>query len=110
MASRSTRFRDFTNEFAKSQVCGGFVGERIPILDRRGGCAIKKMALFLSGADGVVDQALKSIRSASRTFDLSTTPPLAIKNNRSRLPLLSRRGNLPASYGLLGLDSRMQQK
>src|SRR5262245_17607749 len=31
-------------------------------------------------------------RCASIT--LSTTPPLAIKNNRSRLPLLSRRGNL----------------
>src|SRR5262245_19568057 len=51
------------------------------------------MAPFLRGADGVVDQAPKSIRSASRAFSLSTTPPLAIKNNRSRLPLLSRREN-----------------
>jgi hypothetical protein len=39
------------------------------------------------------------------SIDLSTTPPLAIKDNRSRLPLLSRRGNLLAdtlSLELLG--------
>src|SRR5262245_39731924 len=52
------------------------------------------MAAFLAGADGVVDQAPKSIRSAARAFNLSTTPPLAIKNILARLPLLSRRGNV----------------
>jgi hypothetical protein len=28
---------------------------KFPLLDRRGGCAIKKKAAFLAGADGVVD-------------------------------------------------------
>ena len=32
---------------------------KFPLLDRRGGCAIKKKAAFLAGADGVVDQAPK---------------------------------------------------
>ena len=42
-------------------------------LDRRGGCAIKKKAAFLAGADGVVDQAPKKIRSAERA--LTYLPP-----------------------------------
>ena len=32
---------------------------KFPLLDRRGGCAIKKKAAFLAGADGVVDQPPK---------------------------------------------------
>jgi len=32
---------------------------RTPLLQRRGGCAIKKIAPFLSGADGVVKNYAK---------------------------------------------------
>src|SRR5262245_34801451 len=45
---------------------------KFPLLDRRGGCAIKKMVAFLAGADGVVDQAPKSIRSAARALTYLT--------------------------------------
>ena len=47
---------------------------KFPLLDRRGGCAIKKKAAFLAGADGVVDQAtadsldLPPRRSRSKTI------------------------------------------
>jgi len=67
------------------------VRANFPLLDRRGGCAIKKKAAFLVGADGVVDQAPKQ-KERCASINLPTTPALAIKNNRSRLPLLSRRG------------------
>jgi hypothetical protein len=44
--------------------------------------------------NGAAETEINKERYAS--IYLSTTPPLAIKNNRSRLPLLSRRGNLLA--------------
>jgi len=71
-----------------AKMCGR---PNFPLLDRRGGCAIKKKAAFLAGADGVVNQAPKQ-KERCASINLSTTPPLAIKNNRSQLPLLSRRG------------------
>src|SRR5262245_47965196 len=56
---------------------------KFPLLDRRGGCAIKKKAAFLAGADGVVDQAPKSKRSAARA--LTYLPP-----RRSRSKTIAR--------------------
>src|SRR5262245_12923623 len=48
---------------------------KFPLLDRRGGCAIKKMVPFLSGADGVVDQEPKSKRSATRSKTIARVFP-----------------------------------
>jgi len=49
--------------YVKKVTAGGVEEEvsatKFPLLDRRGGCAIKKKAAFLAGADGVVDQAPK---------------------------------------------------
>jgi hypothetical protein len=73
-----------------------------PVLDRRGGCALKKKAAFLIGADGVVDQARKQ-KERCASINLSTTPPLAMKNNRSRLPLLSRTGKSGGRHILLSI-------
>ena len=47
---------------------------KFPLLARRGGCAIKKKAAFLAGADGVVDQENQRLldlpprRSRSKTI------------------------------------------
>src|SRR5262245_54016709 len=64
---------------------------KFPLLDRRGVCTIKKMAPFLSGADGVVDQTPKINKERCATIYWSTTP---LASYFGSLPLLARRGNL----------------
>jgi hypothetical protein len=56
---------------------------KFPLLDRRGGCAIKKKAAFLAGADGVVDQAPQRMRTAAQA--LTYLPP-----RRSRSKTIAR--------------------
>ena len=55
------------------------VRANFPLLDRRGGCAIKKKAALLAGADGVVDQPPKFNKDRCASVNVSTTPPLAMK-------------------------------
>src|SRR5262249_15077250 len=77
---------------------------KFPLLDRRGGCAIKKMAPFLSGADGVVDQIPKSNKERCAGINLSTTP---LASYLGSLPLLSRRGNLAFRANLLAVEFQL---
>src|SRR5262245_45269561 len=73
---------------------------------RRGGRDLKRMLRsILCGADGVVVSSyrLQIPRGFDKRWLETTTPSLAIKNNRSRLPLLARRGNLLADTSSAGL-------